>query len=356
MKDIVFELSAKPVGTFTERLDELHGQFTNKLAELRVGQDGLMWTRLFLSDAANQLPGVLQHPFYKEVLSQAAFSYIEQSPLSGSKVALMAGITPDEVQREGTPDRFILKHNGKRFLFHSVRFTAEEAVAMDAKQQTKEAFARHIAWLTAEGLTLKDHCVRTWLFVRDIDRNYHDVVVGRNEVFALYGLTPQTHFIASTGIAGNGANGNEVLCADFWSVDDPDMEVHYLQALDYLNPTHQYGVAFERGTAFVSAGVKRLLISGTASIDKEGRCLYEGDVLRQAERLFCNIEHLLADGGATLADVAFLYVYLRDLSDYAAVSRFLDERFPGLPRQVVLAPVCRPQWLIEAECIAYQSV
>jgi enamine deaminase RidA (YjgF/YER057c/UK114 family) len=45
-------------------------------------------------------------------------------------------------------------------------------------------------------------------------------------------------------------------------------------------------------------------------------------------------------------------VYLRDPTDYASVSAYLSERFPGLPTVIVQGAVCRPDWLIEVEGIA----
>lgn len=355
MKELIFDIVAPTTGSFEERLSWMTTAFDERLRAKGWGLEHLVWSRVFLSDAANQLDEVLKHPLYAERLSKGAFSYIEQPPLGGCKIALVVCLSEDELIKSGTPDKCILACHGCRHLYQSVRFSVEEARAMSPKQQTMEAFRRHIAWLREEGLTLKDNCMRTWLFVRDIDRNYHDVVEGRNEIFAKEGLTPDTHFIASTGIGGNGANGQEVVCVDFWSVDDSEMSVTYLKALDHLNPTHEYGVAFERGTSFRSDDVERLIISGTASIDRYGHCINVGNVLKQADRLFENIDHLLADGGATLNDVVSMYVYLRDLSDYDVVKDYMERRFPHVSKVILLAPVCRPQWLIETECMAVKS-
>ena len=43
----------------------------------------------------------------------------------------------------------------------------------------------------------------------------------------------------------------------------------YLKALDHLNPTHEYGVAFERGTRVSLPGKYQYFISGTASINNQ---------------------------------------------------------------------------------------
>ena len=52
-----------------------------------------------------------------------------------------------------------------------------------------------------------------------------------------------------------------------------------------------------------------------------------------------------------LRDIADFIVYLRDIADYQVVQKLFQERFPQHPTIIVLAPVCRPGWLIEMECM-----
>ena len=51
-----------------------------------------------------------------------------------------------------------------------------------------------------------------------------------------------------------------------------------------------------------------------------------------------------------------MVVYLRDPSDYELVSSLFEERFHDKPYVIVLAPVCRPGWLVEMECMAVKQV
>ena len=98
-----------------------------------------------------------------------------------------------------------------------------------------------------------------------------------------------------------------------------------------------------------------VFISGTASIDKYGECLYRGDVEAQTDRLFLNIEKLLADGGMRLRDMKYAIVYLRDVADYDVIDWYMKQHYPDLPCLVVEARVCRPEWLIEVETIAVRQ-
>jgi enamine deaminase RidA (YjgF/YER057c/UK114 family) len=80
--------------------------------------------------------------------------------------------------------------------------------------------------------------------------------------------------------------------------------------------------------------------------------IHVGDVRRQTARALENIGALLADGDAGFEHVTHFIVYLRDHSDYALVRGILEERFGDMPMVFVVAPVCRPGWLVELECLA----
>lgn len=347
MNDKVAILSPVSRSSFENRLGDLFQQLDKLLAD----SFEIVWCRAYISDVANQLESLKQHQLYREILSKSAFSYIEQAPLDGSKITLLLSIVEKgELKKEGEAGKMAVSCNGMTYLYHSVRLTEEESATLGAKEQTELCFQKHIQWLNQKGLSLKDNCMRTWLYVRDIDRNYADVMKGRNAVFAEEGLTTDTHFIASTGIEGNDKHASTVIAIDFFSVcGDQDLCVKYLQAPEYLNPTYQYGVAFERGTSYHVDDQHHLLLSGTASINKEGECIFVGDVERQAERMLLNMEKLLNADGSSLADMRYLLVYLRDLSDYNVINHYISQTFTNIPVLFLQAPVCRPAWLIEAE-------
>ena len=80
--------------------------------------------------------------------------------------------------------------------------------------------------------------------------------------------------------------------------------------------------------------------------------VYEGDIVRQTGRLLENIGALLKDGDATMNDIQYFIIYLRDMSDYHTVKMLMNQFYPQIPHIIVEAKVCRPGWLIEMECIA----
>lgn len=306
-------------------------------AENARNQGGsLGFVRFFLSDAKNQEAQL--RAALRERLADVAVSIVEQPPLDGSMISALA-IASDERQD---------------ILFHSLRLSEEDAAGKSSYEQARLLFDRYLQMLRPLGLNLATHCVRTWIYVRDIDSNYAGLVKARNDVFDEEGLSFHTHYIASTGIGGATCAPSALVAIDFLTYPAlHESDKTYLKALSHLSPTHDYGVAFERG---VKLSDGHIFISGTASIDHRGQILHEGDVLKQTDRLLENIAALLREAGAEGSDpevlerVPYFLVYLRNPSDYEAVSAYMEQRFPDTPHILLHAPVCRPGWLIEMEC------
>lgn len=304
-----------------------------------------VFERWFLSDSSQQQSAV------EELRKGAenAVSIIEQPPLDGTKAALLVYLQSDtttSVLKEGL---FSASHGSYRHIWACSR----KADGKSSREQAKELLISYGEQISEHGNTLSDNCIRTWFFVNDIDNNYHGVVTARNDVFSTQGLTRDTHFIASTGIGGRCAERGCSVMFDAYAVNGivPE-QIQYLQAPDYLNPTYEYGVSFERGTAVTYGDRKHVFISGTASIDNCGNIVHTGDVIGQTERMLQNVQALLRTAKAQMKDVMHAIVYLRDIADYQVVSELLENRLQGIPYVITYAPVCRPGWLIEMECMA----
>ena len=327
-------------GIFAQRLNGIYNDIKGYLAAEQQQNRRLCYAKVFLSDISNQEEQLRHSLLMTDFLDKTACTIIQQSPIGGAKIGVLLK-TSDE------PEAFTM---------HSLRLTDDEVMNFGSYMQTIMLFDKYLEVLKAQGLNLKDHCVRTWIYVRDIDTNYDGVVKARNDVFRQHGLTIDTHFIASTGIGGRSMGKNVCVAIDFLTAPQvqPD-DLLFLKALDHLNPTHEYGVAFERGVRVALPQKYEYFISGTASIDCHGEVINVGDVTKQAERLLENIEALLADGGATMDDVKYFIIYLRDLADASAIDAYMQQAYPQVPRIITHAKVCRPAWLVEMECIAEKT-
>lgn len=313
-------------GTFAEQAKNIY----EEVKDLRIS-----YAKVFLSDAQNQQAELFATPLYAK-LKESALTIVEQPPLDGSKITVLIK-EHDQYDESVKP------------LFHALRLSNEEAKEMNSYEQTRTLFERYLSIIEPLGLNIETHCVRTWIYVNDIDNNYAGVVKARNDVFDQHGMTSDTHYIASTGIGGATDQRHACVAIDFLTypaINETDKQ--YLKALTHLNPTHEYGVAFERATKVAD----RIFISGTASINNKGQVLHIGDVEKQTDRLQENIAALLANGGMSLSDVQYFIVYLRDVADYKITEQYMQKHYPTTPYIIVQGRVCRPTWLIEMECVA----
>lgn len=335
--------------TFKEQVDCLMEAY-DQLMQGEMKGAVAVFKRFFVSDAANQA-NYLQ-ALHAEC-SDCALSIIEQPPLDGTKIALWVYIQRGVQTKALANGIYEVKHGAYRHLWMAGACNQ----ASNSEYQMRLLFNDYVMQLLENGCCLADNCIRTWIFVQNVDVNYAGVVKARNEVFATQNLTDKTHFIASTGIAGRHANPKVLVQMDAYAVEGIDKEqIHYLYAPTHLNPTYEYGVSFERGT-YVDYGDRRqVFISGTASINNKGEIMYPGDIRQQTFRMWENVETLLKEAECTFEHVAHLLVYLRDIADYTIVREMFEERFPNIPKVYLLAPVCRPGWLVEMECMAVKSI
>ena len=305
----------------------------------------VIFKRYFLSDGTNQQPLMHDEP------DTCTVSYIQQPPLDGSKLALWLYLQrgTEVVDHADGMGSTLVRHNGYEHLW-TMGMTVPEG---SSYAQTRTLLEDYEQLLAGREATMEANCIRTWFFVRDVDTSYKGMVVARRENFEREGLSRSTHYIASTGIGGNPSDPRAVIQFGSYALKGfrPEQQ-QYLYALSHLNRTDEYGVTFERGTRMTYGDRSHLIISGTASIDHRGEVLHEGDIEQQTLRMWENVEALLSEGGGRFSDVMQIVVYLRDISDYDVVSRMFRERLPEIPTVFTLAPVCRPSWLIEMECIA----
>ncbi len=335
--------------SYEDQLNAVFDAYSNLLHnELKGGTT--VFKRYFLSDAANQAD-LLQA--YCLESPDGAVSIVEQPPLDGTKIALWAYLLTGVTTQMLHGGLFAATHGAFTHLWGGNAFNR----AANSEYQTRLLFNDYVMQLTEQGCTLADHCIRTWLFVQNVDVNYPGVVKARNQVFATQNLTEKTHFIASTGIGGRHADPKVLVLMDTYAIGGLAAgQVSHLYARTHLNPTYEYGVSFERGTCVDYGDRRHVFISGTASINNRGEVVHPYDVRKQTERMWENVGALLNEAGCTFDDMGQMIVYLRDMADYHVVKALFDERFPDTPKVFVLAPVCRQQWLVEMECMGVKSV
>jgi enamine deaminase RidA (YjgF/YER057c/UK114 family) len=366
-----FHLFVEPEhdGAFADQLEELTRIYHEALATLGLSRQSVIFRRCFVSDAANQLDHVMDSPLglVDDGDEVAAVSCVQQPPLSGRKIAMWAyhlsDVAPADksvipMPEAGPHARTLAVNRGEHTLLWTSQLTGRpvDDEALAPGPQTDRLFNTYIEMLGARQATLLRNTVRTWVFVQQVDTHYEGMVDARRELFARHGLEPKTHYIVSTGIEGRTARPDSLVMLD--AVADiglAEEEIAYIDRLDHLNRTDDYGVTFERAVRVNYADRGHVYVAGTASIGPDGSVLHVGNIVHQVERTVENISALLEAAEASMSDVAAMIVYLRDIADAERVRAGLANVCPDVPYTMIWAPVCRPTWLVEIEALAIVS-
>lgn len=219
----------------------------------------------------------------------------------------------------------------------------------DAYEQTLAMFGVAEKLLQQAGMDFRD-VVRTWIHLREMDRDYEALNRARRAFFQARGIDPAP---ASTGIGGGPVPAEHDLCLGLYAVQAARPSVRTVMTTPTLNEAPLYGSDFCRGMRIVETNKVALHVSGTASIDESGSTAHLGDFDAQVDRMLVNVAALLEGQGATFGDVVSAVTYLKHSADAQRLrEKFHEAGFEGFPNVLVAAPVCRPELLCETEALA----
>jgi len=144
----------------------------------------------------------------------------------------------------------------------------------------------------------------------------------------------------------------------------PPIEKRAVSAAAVLNEAYDYSrpSSFSRALSIDFGDATVLLISGTASVDEEGKSVHVGDFRAQCWRTYRNITSILESEAMTWHHVVRTTCYLRDIErDYKDFNEVRTAFFrwlglSPLPASTgIQARLCRDDLLVEIEAIAVAS-
>ncbi len=144
----------------------------------------------------------------------------------------------------------------------------------------------------------------------------------------------------------------------------PPIEKRAVSAPAVLNEAYDYSrpSSFSRALSIDFSDATVLLISGTASVDEEGKSVHVGDFRAQCWRTYRNITSILESEAMTWHHVVRTTCYLRDIErdykDFNAVRTAFFQwlGLSPLPASTgIQARLCRDDLLVEIEAIAVAS-
>lgn len=195
---------------------------------------------------------------------------------------------------------------------------------------------------------------RTWFYNHDILDWYDEFNRVRNRFFHAWkvydGVVP-----ASTGIGG-GNVADAALVAGLLALKPKDPGVKVFAVPSPLQSSaHDYGSSFSRAVEVEAPDHRRLYVSGTASIDREGRTVFLDDTKAQVRLTMEVVQAILQSRSMDWADVTRSLAYFKRASDAPLLAAHCREQaLPAFPVIVAENDVCRDDLLFEIEIDAVQ--
>jgi enamine deaminase RidA (YjgF/YER057c/UK114 family) len=343
--------------SFDDQLASLEEAARRELAARGFETHDVMTQRYFLSDVASQasLVRAARASEAAKEGSAPALTLIGQPPATPGRLCEMQLMA---VRGEGAPLRAALgvkmgglslarvRVGGARMVFISGAGAGGRPAT--AEEEAAAMYAQAERALALEGLSFQ-HVIRTWIYLQDIDRDYAALNRARREFYASRRIAPPP---ASTGIGGvpDGGRCGLDLVAVAWDTGRPLNIMH----ASTMNEAPTYGADFSRGARVELDGRTLLYVSGTASIDPQGRVAHVGDIAGQTRCMLDNVTDLLARQGTGPQAIVQAVTYLKEPRFLEPFTEALaDKGYPAaIPHTLCVADVCRHSWLCEMEALA----
>jgi enamine deaminase RidA (YjgF/YER057c/UK114 family) len=262
---------------------------------------------------------------------------------------------------EGIPKGRVWNINGSTFyVLQSIDGGNTDGVEHKNRKAQSEAMFRQAERLLRNQGSAYQDVVRTWIYISDILDWYDDFNVVRNQCYSEYGFIGDTNsaksaeqiFLpASTGIEGNNPFGRAATM-DLFAVHHStasSIKVRPMYGSKQRSP-FRYKSAFSRAMAIEDAESTLILVSGTASIDEEGKSVHIGDPARQIQQTLEVISELIAAEGAKLKDICEATVFLKRRQDFPLYQKIMEQAgIANCPSVNVVADVCRDELLFEID-------
>lgn len=276
-----------------------------------------------------------------------------QQAISGMHVFAVAGVEVEPLVVKGAAVGRIFQDGHARHLLLG-DITPVDAGGSRA-EQARTVYERMEEYGEAAGMKITN-LTRTWMFLDDLLDWYGLLNSVRTEFYKTRkifdSLVP-----ASTGVGVKNPHG-AALVAGAWLLQPTNDTMLVRELGSPLQcPAPQYGSSFSRALEFLTPEYRRVMISGTASIHRDGETARVDDVRGQIELTMDVIQAILVANDLTFTATTRATAYFKDISN----SHLFDEwrrrnELLRLPVVSVQADVCRDDLLFELELDAMAQV
>jgi enamine deaminase RidA (YjgF/YER057c/UK114 family) len=275
------------------------------------------------------------------------------APLAGFQVFILPEGKVERVRLGGQVVGTVFSDAGARHCLLAGLGPTE--VSRSRAEQGEQFFNNVAAALGQAGFTYGD-IARTWFYNDEILAWYDDFNRVRTAFYETQKFKSGS-LPASTAVLGRNPRG-AALTFGAWAVVPASTDVVVREIASPLQcPAPAYGSSFSRAMEISSGGRKRLLVSGTASIEPGGKTVWQGDAVKQIELTMDVVEAMLRPNGLGFGDVTRATAYFKHAADQKIFESWLDARgLAAMPVVPVHCDICRDDLLFEIELDACRSV
>lgn len=277
-------------------------------------------------------------------------TYVEGSghgstPVGGVDVLALSGVAVEPIRANGRAVGSVFEDGTARHcLLGDIQPADAGASRPDQARQVFEAFEAVLAQARMQPTDL----VRTWMFLDEILSWYGPFNEVRREYFAEKGLF-QALVPASTGVGVRNPAGS-ALVAGAWAVQPTHPAAGRRELPSPLQcPAPSYGSCFSRAVELSGPDLRRVLVSGTASIEPDGRTVHVDDPVRQIELTMEVVRAILQSRELDFGDASRVIAYFKRLEDMPLFAAWCAAHDVVLPAVVTQAVICRDDLLFELE-------
>jgi enamine deaminase RidA (YjgF/YER057c/UK114 family) len=319
-------------------------------------------------DFQAQLLGIRRLAFQKHSLeTETPVTYVEGESCSGNSFAgiqiralqPLPGIQVRTILDHGVPKGRAWNLNGSTFFMLQGIDGGTISERADRASRSEAMFSEAERLLRSEGASYQD-VVRTWIYLSDILDWYGDFNTVRNRCYSNFGFLGSTtgeeeqiFLPASTGIEGKNSLGLPATMDVFAVHRTPHSgtTVRPIYGTKQRSP-FRYGSAFSRAMVVEDAASKLILVSGTASIDEQGRSVFVGDPAAQIHQSLNVVAALGESEGAKLHDLCEVTVFVKKREDFPVYQKAIEQlEIANIPSVNVVADVCRDELLFELDAV-----
>jgi enamine deaminase RidA (YjgF/YER057c/UK114 family) len=264
----------------------------------------------------------------------------------GQRVSVRAFLKDDSAMSLKTGHGVRISADGIDIFFSRPFICAERDAA-----EFRRCFDDMDAGLACAGMGSAD-IARTWIYMSDILADYDRLNCARDAWFAERFAGGKGFIPASTGIQGRFYEG-AVMSLEFCAFAGGRVTLQRVKS-PMQDEALSYGKLFSRAVKVSLPRNDLLFISGTASIDRQGRSAHVGCLEGQL-RLTCDVmAAILGDNRADFGHIAHSILYLKDRALPDCCADILSSAGFPVERALLVCgtDVCRPELLCEIEAVA----